>query len=104
MNDVTTSTQNPQQRVAAAERAMADARLSAEYHGWSGASANAYVMAARELRAADRALDDARMQVERAADRDDDGVEGMGALVWGLGSLVVVIIAAAILIGKAHGF
>ena len=35
---------------------------------------------------------------------DHDDTEGMGALVWGLGSLTLVIIAAAVLIGKAHGF
>jgi hypothetical protein len=102
MNDVTTSEQNPQQRLEAAERAMADARMRAEYHGWSDASANAYVTARRELRAADRALDDARAQVERVADRDHDDTEGMGALVWGLGSLLLA--AVVVLILTAHGF
>lgn len=33
----------------------------------------------------------------------DDGTEGMGALAWGLGSVVVVIVAALALILTAHG-
>lgn len=100
---LTTTEQTPQQRRAAAEQAMADARLRAEYHGWSGASGNAYVAAKRELRAADRAVWQARAQVEREADRD--ATEGRGAAAYAIiaGVVVAAIIAALLLINAAHG-
>lgn len=96
---MTLTQQTPQQRLAAAERAMAEARQRAEYHGWSGASGNAYVAARRELLAADRAVRAEREQAERQA------TEGRGAAAYAIiaSATVAVIIAVLLLINAAHG-
>ena len=99
----TQQTQTPQQRVAAAEKALGEARARAEYHGWSGAAANAYVAAKREMRAADRVVREAREKVEREADRD--ATKGKGAAAYAIiaGVVVAAIIAVLLLINAAHG-
>lgn len=79
-----------QQRLAAAERAVADARERADYHGWNGASSNAYTRAKRELRAARR---EARLAMAQAAEDGDPG-EGRGAFGWAILSTLIVIGAA----------
>ena len=92
-------TQTPMQRLEAAEQAMANARLRAEYHGWTGASANAYTAANRELRAAERVVREARVKAERQA------TEGRGAAAYAIiaAAVVVTIIAVLLLINAAHG-
>lgn len=92
----TQQTQTPQQRVAAAEKALGEARARAEYHGWSGAAANAYTAAKREYRAA------ARAAMTKAA---RDATEGKGAAAYAIiaGVVVTAIIAVLLLINAAHG-
>lgn len=93
---MTTQQQQPtiQQRLAAAEQAMATARYSAEvYHGWSSVHANdAYDAAKRDLRAVRR---EARMAMAAAERAEGDPREGRGAFGWAILSLLAVIGAVA---------
>lgn len=76
-------------RVQAARAAVSDARARAEYHGWNGASGNAYTRAQDELLAALREQCDA------------DPAEGCGAFGWAVLSALAVA-GAVVGVFSAH--
>lgn len=84
-------TQTIQQRLAAAERSVADAHERAEYHGWSGATANAYAAALRDLHAARREAQRVMAEAEAEAESDGNFHEGFGAFGWAILWTLLVI-------------
>lgn len=87
--EMTEQRQTLQQRLADAERAVTSAQERAEYHGWSGASANAYATALRELSAARREAQ--IVMAEAEAESDGDFHEGFGAFGWAILWTLLVI-------------